>query len=238
MSQGRLACRAVAASETRRARRRAGLSAGPAPVWHAPCGATPSVLLPLPESLVQEARMYELLAAQARIAELEAALDEARALAMRDPLTGLLNRRGLDEAFARESERAGRSGAALTLALLDVDDFKRINDCHGHAAGDRALLLLARALEGSVRATDGLCRLGGEEFVLLLPDAGIVAAQALLARLRDALASEPVAADCILSFSAGIAAWSPGMSLSGLLAAADGAVYQAKAAGKRCTVTA
>jgi GGDEF domain-containing protein len=114
--------------------------------------------------------MLELLAAEAQIRVLEQALTEARATAFADPLTGALNRRGFDEAYQRELARSRRRGGQLALALIDLDDFKRLNDTLGHQVGDAALVHLVSVLRKALRPSDILCRFGGEEFVVLMPD--------------------------------------------------------------------
>ncbi len=106
-----------------------------------------------------------------------AALAALADLAQRDPLTGLANRRAFEEALRREVARARRSGAPLAVAALDVDHFKRVNDAHGHAAGDAVLAAVAARAAAALRAGDLLARVGGEEFAALLPGAGLAAAR-------------------------------------------------------------
>src|SRR5215203_2114054 len=121
-------------------------------------------------------------------------------LARTDPLTGLANRRGWDEQLSRELARAQRSAAALSIALLDLDDFKSFNDAHGHQAGDRLLVEAAAAWRGQLREVDVLCRWGGDEFAVLLPDCSASEAVEVIARLGPATPS-------LRSCAAGVAAW-------------------------------
>jgi diguanylate cyclase (GGDEF)-like protein/putative nucleotidyltransferase with HDIG domain len=114
--------------------------------------------------------------------------DELNRVSRADPLTGALNRRGFDERFEAELSRARRANAPLGLILLDLDDFKRTNDVHGHAAGDEQLRWAVRTLSSLLRPSDAVGRLGGDEFALLVPDAGSAETHALAARLRAALA--------------------------------------------------
>ena len=116
-----------------------------------------------------------------------------RELAMVDPLTGVLNRRGLSEILAAEANRARRSASPLTAIVIDCDDFREINDQHGHAVGDEALALLARRLTEVLRPSDRLARVGGDEFVVLLPDTRMVEAAVVGDRLRLAAAREEAA---------------------------------------------
>lgn len=189
----------------------------------------------LPQAVVREAGMLELVAAQMHIAELEQALAEARNAAVTDPLTGALNRRGFDEAFERESACARRNGGELALALIDLDDFKRLNDALGHIAGDEALVHLVRVLRSAMRPSDVISRFGGEEFVLLLPNTSLADAVAALSRLQRAFAAQPLPELGLdLTFSAGVVVQAPGESLQAAIQRADTATFAAKRAGKDC----
>lgn len=142
-----------------------------------------------------------------------------------DPLTGLLNRRGLDRVLADALTRADAVARPLALALVDLDHFKGVNDSRGHDAGDRVLVEVARAWEDVLRAGSHLARVGGDEFALLLPDTGGADAETLVERLRAAV---PGRRTC----SAGLAAFHPGDSASLLVGRADAALYDAKRAGR------
>lgn len=193
----------------------------------------------LPEAVVREAGMLELVAAQMRIAELEKALAEARNTAFTDPLTGAFNRRGFQDAFQRELARSLRNDSGLALALIDLDNFKQLNDTLGHQAGDDALVHLVKVLNGAMRPSDVLCRFGGEEFVLLLPDTSLADAEAVISRFRHEFANHALPGrDCFLTFSAGVVAQTPAETLYALIGRADAATYVAKRAGKNRVVTA
>jgi diguanylate cyclase (GGDEF)-like protein len=138
-----------------------------------------------------------------------------------DHLTGLLNRSGFLTAATRERAVADRSGQPLTLAVLDLDGFKTINDREGHAAGDRLLALLGRDWRSSVRSCDILARHGGDEFVLLMPCTTMSDAAAVLARMRTRQAH--------VRWSYGVSEWLAGESLDAALARADRDLYRAKA---------
>jgi GGDEF domain-containing protein len=157
------------------------------------------------------------------IARADAALllvDQAR----RDPLTGLVNRRGWEETLRSEMSRARRSGAPLSMLMLDLDGLKAFNDSHGHQAGDALIASAARAWESRLRPTDVLARFGGDEFAALLP--GCDETTAL--RVADALLSGlPPGGSC----TAGIAGWDGTESGAALVARADAALYDGKRAG-------
>ncbi len=146
-----------------------------------------------------------------------------------DPLTGLTNRRFILTQLGGLVSGARRHGRALTIAVVDIDYFKAVNDLRGHAAGDRVLAAVARALRGQLRAEDQLGRLGGEEFLALLPDVGRTTAGAATERLRAGVASLEV------TVSIGWATWQ-GESEEELLRRADDALYTAKARGRDCVV--
>ena len=183
--------------------------------------------------------MMELLAAETRIGELERALSEARAAALTDTLTGALNRRGFDAAYQRELARARRHGGQLALALIDIDDFKRLNDTLGHHVGDEALVHLVKVLRAALRPSDLLCRFGGEEFVLLLPDTALNEAAAAVSRFQGQLAANRITdnKEVFLTFSAGVVVQGLDEALEDSLRRADAATYAAKRAGKNCVVT-
>jgi len=152
-----------------------------------------------------------------------------------DQLTHLLNRRGLARAFESEIARADRHGRPMCLAVLDVDDFKSLNDRLGHQAGDLALVHLARIVRRSIRPTDVISRYGGEEFVILLPETPIADAVNVMARVQRELTKRIFLHNherVLITFSAGVAERAFGESQEDLIARADKALYHAKDAGK------
>jgi two-component system, cell cycle response regulator len=156
-------------------------------------------------------------------------LHEVRRLASTDPLTGVANRRAFDEGLARELSRARRYGEPLSLVLVDVDHFKRVNDAHGHQVGDDVLRHLGRRLRDAARPMDLPARYGGEEFAVILPSCGPEDAVAVAERLRLAVV---VDAPVSITASAGVATLHGGMDADGLVTAADRALYAAKRAGR------
>jgi diguanylate cyclase (GGDEF)-like protein/PAS domain S-box-containing protein len=166
---------------------------------------------------------------------------QLREQVMRDPLTGMYNRRFLDDALQAEIARAVREREPLSLMMLDIDHFKRVNDSHGHQTGDEVLRMLAGILRSEARRTDVACRYGGEEFVLLLPKMNIESARARAERWRQMFAEMDVPVEsgqlrCTLSV--GIAAFPDhGNSAEDLLRNGDRALYLAKALGRNRVVT-
>lgn len=198
----------------------------------------PETIISLPESVVREAGMFELLAAEMRIAELEKSLAEAREAAYADPLTGALNRRGFEKAYQRQLAGARRNGNRFSLAHIDLDDFKRLNDTFGHQVGDRALVHLVDVLHKSMRPSDVLSRFGGEEFVLMLPDTELDDAVTAISRFLNEFSATAIpGTDCFMTFSAGVVVQHSSESLEDVIRRADGATYAAKRAGKNRVVT-
>ncbi len=163
---------------------------------------------------------------------------QVRAMAVQDPLTGLANRRALFDQFAHEMARARRSGEALSVCVMDLDHFKLINDRHGHAAGDTVLVWVANLLRECLRETDRIGRIGGEEFVLVLPDTGREGAEKVIERCRSALVGTPVMLEdgesLTVSASFGVVTSfaEDNATESQLVSRADDALYQAKQHGR------
>jgi diguanylate cyclase len=179
--------------------------------------------------------------AEARIAELEEELLRTGEKLRHDHLTGALNRRGFDEAFARETARALRERTPLCMALIDIDNFKQLNDRYGHRAGDDALLHVVRVVNGALRPGDFVARHGGEEFLVLLPDSSLRNAEQTILRLQRELTRRFFLQGndrLLITFSAGVAQWQPEESQDELLSRADAAQYSAKTAGKNRVVLA
>lgn len=160
-----------------------------------------------------------------------------RELSIHDPLTGLFNRRYLEETLLREMRRAEREDAPLSIIMMDIDHFKRFNDTLGHAAGDALLQDLGALLSRTVRAADVACRYGGEEFVLVLPDASLEVATARAELVRDAVKSLHVVLDAValgtVTVSLGVAVFPDhGCDGESVLRSADSAMYRAKDQGR------
>jgi diguanylate cyclase len=173
--------------------------------------------------------------AEARIAQLTEELEQISKNAQQDYLTGALNRRGMDNAFERELGRADRAGTPLSVALLDIDHFKKLNDSLGHDAGDEALAHLAKVVKDALRPTDIVARYGGEEFVILFPETGQDEAIKVMIRVQRELTKRFFLHDnqrVLITFSAGVAERQPGESQEAVLKRADEALYRAKHAGR------
>ncbi len=200
------------------------------------------VLIVLGGSIALNLRIQRI---RSRLREQREALAHAlavnRELATRDELTGLPNRRAMQDLMDLEHRRSLRSGRPMLLAELDIDHFKRVNDSHGHATGDRALQAFAGVVRASVRDTDVLARWGGEEFVLMLSDTQVEDARELLERVRTAVAAIeiPHASGVLrLTVSAGLALHLPGDTVELTLERADQALYTAKSLGRNRVVVA
>jgi diguanylate cyclase (GGDEF)-like protein len=192
-----------------------------------------------------ERQRYELEAAGQRLQlqndELRRANEVLSQLSVTDGLTRLHNHRHFQDQFAREAKRADRTGQPLALALVDIDDFKRLNDQLGHAAGDAVLRRVADVMSAQLRDHDFLSRYGGEEFALLAPQTDLAGAVALAEKLRLAIARADLAVvgpagRPTITVSVGVALYDG--SPSSTFDAADRALYDAKAAGKDCVAAA
>jgi diguanylate cyclase len=177
----------------------------------------------------------KVLATEAELVQLHLDLDSASALARHDPLTDALNRKGLDEALVREIANVQRKASLLSVCLLDIDNFKKLNDRLGHEAGDSALIHLANVARASMRPTDTLARYGGEEFVILMPDTSLESGIEAMTRLQRELTKAFFLSGkekVLITFSAGVAQLEPGESGADAVKRADQAMYLAKRAGK------
>ncbi len=178
-----------------------------------------------------------------RLSEIEGLNAQLREQAVRDPLTGLHNRRYLEQTMKRDISRARRSNEAIVVAAIDVDHFKSVNDVHGHGVGDRVLLQLADVLLAHVRSSDLVCRTGGEEFVVVLPRADIPGAMKRAEEWRAAFAARSVegreGVSVRSTISIGLARFrDPHESFAACLKRADEALYAAKNAGRNRVATA
>ena len=179
--------------------------------------------------------------AERRVRELEAELEQVSGQVREDQLTGTLNRRGLEDAMQREVARAERRKAPLCVAVLDLDNFKKLNDTYGHQAGDEALVHLTNVVRKTLRPTDILARFGGEEFIVLFGDTRIGQAVEVMRRLQRELTRRFFLHNnerLLITFSAGVAALHTGESQESVFARADKAMYQAKLQGKNRVVAA
>ena len=173
--------------------------------------------------------------AEKRINELQEELDKASQLVRHDQLTGALNRRGLEEIFENELSRANRRKSPLCVAMLDIDNFKKLNDTQGHDAGDAALIHLVSVIRETLRPQDTLARFGGEEFIILLPDTSLESANTALVRLQRELTKRYFLNNnekLLITFSAGLTELNTSDTLATVTKRADEAMYAAKKAGK------
>ena len=184
------------------------------------------------ETLRTQREVHE---AEQKIHELQTELARVSAKVREDQLTGALNRRGLEEEYERSCAASDRRREPMCLCLLDIDNFKSLNDTHGHQAGDGALIHLAKVIKATIRPTDVVCRYGGEEFVILLPGTGLQDSVSVVSRLQRELTKRFFLHDnqrLLITFSAGVAERRSGESREDTISRADQAMYEAKRAGK------
>ncbi len=179
--------------------------------------------------------------AEARIKQLETELEQVSEMVHEDQLTGVLNRRGMDETFQKELHKADRSALPMCVALLDIDNFKKLNDTLGHQAGDQALVHLATVIKECLRPADTVARYGGEEFVIILPETPIKEGVEAVERLQRELTKKFFLNNnerILVTFSAGVALRVGNEDQDDLVGRADKAMYVAKKSGKNRVVAA
>ncbi len=182
-----------------------------------------------------EASHKDLIETKQALNALQAEMAETRQLLNEDALTGTLNRRGLDQTLNREIARAQRGDGLLSIGMLDLDFFKKVNDTYGHEAGDQMLVHFTSLIKSVMRKSDALVRYGGEEFTLILPDTDARGAQFVLARLQQVMTKSPLkyeGQEINTTFSAGVATVRRDENAYALLRRADEALYSAKNAGR------
>ena len=194
-------------------------------------------------NLQLQAKVLELEQRNREINELIEARDDLKVLTLRDPLTNMFNRRYMEESLEREIQRASRSGQPLGIIMIDIDHFKQINDTHGHEAGDLVLQALAGFFHDNIRGGDIACRYGGEEFLLIFPDAPLKPTKKRADNLRRGAAKIQIdipgekLRPPTLSF--GVAVFpDDGETAQAVVRAADAALYRAKTSGRDRVVAA
>ena len=183
----------------------------------------------------------EVTEAEARVAELEKKLADLSDQVQKDQLTGSLNRRGLDELLEREAARADRRQTPLCFGMLDIDNFKKINDTYGHSTGDGALVHLVSVIKKTLRSMDVVARYGGEEFAIIMPETSLKDGADTMMRVQRELTRHFFMAGeerILITFSAGVAERHPTEDQQTLIIRADKAMYKAKTTGKNRVITA
>ena len=180
--------------------------------------------------------------AEQKIESLKSELEQLRGLVQTDQMTGAFNRRGLEDIFKREAARADRNAQPLGLVVVDIDNFKQINDSFGHQYGDAVLINFVAVAKETLRPSDIVARFGGEEFIILLPDVEMENALTIIQRLQNNLAksfsSHSNEHSMPITFSAGVALRSFGEHQNSVINRADKALYQAKRTGKNRAIPA
>lgn len=179
--------------------------------------------------------------AEERVRRLERELEEVSEMVREDQLTGALNRRGMEETLEREFKRSDRANVLLSVALLDIDNFKQLNDTLGHQGGDEALVHLTHVIKDALRPSDAVARYGGEEFLIILPDTDLKEAMETIERLQRELTKKFFLHNNerkLITFSAGVALRADNEDKEDLIGRADKAMYHAKKTGKNRVVSA
>jgi diguanylate cyclase len=175
------------------------------------------------------------ISAERRIEELESELIHMSTLVRIDPMTQSLNRRGMEHEFQKEAARADRNGSPLSVAMIDIDNFKKLNDTYGHMTGDEVLIHLVQVAKEELRVTDVIGRMGGEEFLILLPNTNLEDAVKTIARVQRGLTRRLFLNDnnrILITFSGGVALRERGENQESAMNRADKGLYEAKRTGK------
>jgi diguanylate cyclase len=186
-----------------------------------------------------KASRAELIETRQSLSEIKAQLNESQKLLVQDPLTGTGNRRALNAILTTEIARARRDGEPLSVVMVDVDHFKTVNDTHGHAAGDAALVHLAALARSMLRGNDAFIRYGGEEFLMVLPETALQGGVSTGQRLQNLLKRQPlVYHDKVIpmTFSGGVSELVGADTEESLIQRADAALYRAKRTGRNLVV--
>jgi diguanylate cyclase len=184
------------------------------------------------ELMAMRARVQE---AEQEVARLHAELEQASDMVRHDALTGALNRKGMEEALEREVGRTRRKEAPLCVAMLDIDNFKKLNDTYGHDTGDQALVHLTQVVRETLRPQDTLARYGGEEFIVILSDTGLENGVQVMVRVQRELTRKFFLHrndKLLITFSCGVAELAREEEAAAAIKRADQAMYLAKRAGK------
>ena len=176
--------------------------------------------------------IYFLATFQQRLHRAEQVASVMQHLAFTDDLTGIANRRQMEQLVGAETTREARYGRPFSVVLVDIDNFKQVNDTHGHDRGDAVLRELAAQMKSSVRASDRVGRWGGEEFLILAPETRLEDAVALAEHVRERVAAETLAEQHRVTVSSGVATVQPDDTVASLVKRADDALYHAKEQGK------
>ena len=169
---------------------------------------------------------------QTRTVELHQAIADLERLSELDSLTGVYTRRKLNVMLEQEIDRANRSPAVFSIIVMDLDDFKRVNDTYGHLVGDEVLKHIVKLLRERIGDSGVLCRWGGDELLVLLPGSGLEKSLAIAESLRSVAQEYPYSAGIVVTLSMGVAQFLGGESVTGLIRRADNALYRAKASGR------
>lgn len=187
-------------------------------------------------STVEDAHL-DLAATKMALEHVKAELQESRQMMQEDWLTGAQNRRAMDQVLGKEVARAQRSATKLSVAMLDIDHFKHVNDEFGHDAGDKLLQHLTLITKSVLRESDSLVRYGGEEFLIILPETDIKGCEFVMGRLQQAFLKNPMQYEgkpIPVTFSAGLSRLKPDENGHAMVMRADTALYEAKQAGRNC----